>query len=182
LPIRAKRQNETAAHWECANCSTPLTGVLLTEAAVKASDSIRIGKSHFDTAGVPNIPPKLRQLVREFVDSRRNASPADDRRSHPRVPRELDVTVLLLDEHWSPRAKPLLGMAVDITPHGLGMVTTSAIDSKFAAVQIRMPDGVAQILGQVVWTKDIGHGFFNTGLQFILRFGRHAAGAEHAAN
>jgi hypothetical protein len=39
-------------------------------------------------------------------------------------------------------------------------------------VQIRLPAGIVQILCRIVWTKDVGHGFFNSGLQFLQRFGR----------
>ena len=172
LPIRFRKTGEAAAHWECTACRTPLTGILLKDAASKAADAIRIGHVHFDTTGVPTIPFTLRQLVKEFVDSRRKNPPTDERRKALRMPLELDVMILLLDENWTPRAKPLLGIGIDLTPHGLGLVTTSQIEAKYTAVQIRLPVGVVQILCQVVWTKDIGHGFFNSGMQFLLRFGR----------
>ena len=175
LPIRLRKAGEAAVHWECTACRTPLTGILLKDKAEKSIEAIRIGRVHFDTTGVPGIPVRLRELVKEFVDSRRKNPPTDERRKSVRVPMELDVTVSLLDENWNPQAKPLLGIGIDLTPHGLGLVTTCQIESKYAAVQIRLPAGVVQILCRVVWTKDIGHGFFNTGMQFLSRFGRGSA-------
>jgi hypothetical protein len=149
-----------------------LTGILLKEQAQKSVEAIRIGRVHFDTIGVPEIPFRLRQLVKEFIDSRRKNPPVDERRKTVRVPMELDVTVSLLDDNWTPQAKPLFGIGIDLTQHGLGVVTTCHIEAKLAAIQIRLPAGVVQILCRIVWTKDIGHGFFNSGLQFLMRFGR----------
>jgi hypothetical protein len=182
LPIRAKKSGEVAAHWECALCHTPLTGILLKDLAAKTADSIRFGRMQLDTTGVVPIPARLRQLVQEFVDSRRRNAPTDERRKAVRVPVELDLKVLLVDETWNPHAKPLLGIAIDLTPHGIGIVTTSPVEAKLAAIEVRLPSGVAQILCQVVWTKDIGHGCFNSGLQFLLRFGRSTAITEPAAD
>jgi hypothetical protein len=152
-----------------------LTGILLKDLTAQTADSIRFGRAQFDTVGVAPIPTPLRQLVKEFVDSRRRNSPTDERRKAIRVPVELDVTILLVDETWNPRAKPLKGIAIDVTPHGIGIVTTSPVDANLAAVEVRLPADIAQILCQVVWTKDIGHGLFNSGLQFLLRFGRGTA-------
>jgi hypothetical protein len=175
LPIRLRNAGEAAAHWECTACRMPLTGILLKEQAEKSIEAIRIGRAHFDTTGVPAIASRLRDLVKEFVESRRKNQRTDERRKSVRVPMELEVIVSLLDDNWNPQARPLQGIGIDLTPHGLGLVTTFHIESKYAAVQIRLPTGVVQILCRVVWTKDIGHGFFNTGMQFLARFGRSPA-------
>lgn len=176
LPIRRARPGETASHWECSACNAPLTGILLKNAAADMASTIRIGQVQLDTAGVPALPTSLRQLVREFVDSRSKNPPASERRKSTRVPRELDVTVLMLDDEWMPRAKPVPGVVVDLSAHGVGLVSTTKIESRYVILQIRLPAGLLQILGEVVWTKDIGHGFFNSGAQFLLRFGRSTGG------
>jgi hypothetical protein len=172
LPIRFKKPGEATAHWECTACHTPVTGLLLKEAAVKLAETIRIGRAHFDTTALPAVPSRLRDLVTEFIESRRSNPPTDERRKLPRSPVELDVIISLLDENWVPQAKPLLAIGIDLTSHGLGVVTTTQIDAQYAAVEVRLPGGIAQILCQVVWTKDIGHGYFNSGMHFLLRFGR----------
>ena len=181
LPIRLRKTGETAAHWECTACDTPLTGILLKDKAKKSVEAIRIGRVHFDTTGVPTLPFRLRQLVKEFVDSRRKNPRTDERRKLVRVPVELDVTVSLLDDQWTPHARPLLGIGIDLTQHGLGLITTCQIEANYAAVQIRFPAGIVQILCRVVWTKDIGHGFFNSGIQFLSRFGRNTTSIVPAA-
>jgi hypothetical protein len=181
LPIRAKKPEEVAVNWECDNCHAPMTGVLLKDLAAKTADAIRFGRAHFDTMGVPPIPQPMRQLVKEFAESRRKITPGDERRKMARVPVELDVIILLLDENWIPRSKPHLGIGIDLTPHGIGVVTTSPVNATFVAIEFHLPTGVAQIGCQVVWTKDIGHGFFNSGLQFLLRFGRSPTNGAPAA-
>jgi hypothetical protein len=52
------------------------------------------------------------------------------------------------------------------------MVTTTSLEDKYVAVQIRNAAHLLQLLGEIVWTKDIGQGFHNTGVQFLLRLGR----------
>ena len=177
LPVRAKQAGEVAAHWECSACHSPLTGVLLKDMAPRMAESIRINQIHFDTSSVPPLPESLRELVKEFVASRQSNHPPDERRAHARVPLQLDVTVLRLDEHWTPQGKPIVGMAVDLTPNGLGMVTSAPVEAEHVAVQIRHPAGLVQILGQIVWVKEIGPSFHNAGVQFLLRFGRSQAGS-----
>jgi hypothetical protein len=71
-----------------------------------------------------------------------------------------------------PCAKPLLGLAIDLTVHGLGMVTPRLLATRHIAMQIRHPAGVLQLLGEVVWTNQIAADFYNSGMQFLLRFGR----------
>jgi hypothetical protein len=179
LPIRARRHGEVAAHWECTACHAPFTGILLKDASLRMPESVRIGQVHFDTSSVAPLPVSLRQLVREFVASRRKSlRQNDDRRAVPRVPTQLDVTVLPLDESWTPRSKPLPGMVVDLSSHGLGMVTAQAIEAPHIVVQIRHPAGHVQVLGDVVWTKDIGHGIHGAGVQFLMRFGRNTIVTE----
>jgi hypothetical protein len=172
LPVRAKRQGEIAAHWECAACRAPLTGILVKEQAAQMADAIRIGQIHFDTVDVPAIPESLRQLVHDFAACRFEGSAPDRRSAGARMPAEFDVTILPLDEEWTPRAKPLVGLAIDLTAQGLGMVTAAPIESQFIALQMRHPAGIVQLLSKVVWTNEIEIDFYNSGVQFLLRFGR----------
>ena len=174
LPIRATQPGEVAAHWECAACRAPLTGVLVQEVAVQTADTVRIGQVHFDTTGVPPIPSSLRQLVREFTACRREHTAPSDQAAGSRTPAQFDVQVLPLDENWMPCAKPALGLAIDLTVHGLGMVTPTPLNTPHIAMQIRYPTGVLQLLGEVVWTNQIAVDFYNSGVQFLLRFGRSA--------
>lgn len=171
LPIREKQAGETAAHWECTACRSPMTGVILKEAATQSADAIRLSQIYFDAKGVPP-PPSLRQLVREFVGCRLRNPDVDERRQVQRDPMLLDLAVVPVDDNWTPRAKPVLGMMIDITASGLGMVTSSTVDAEFVAVQILHPAGPVQLLGKIAWRKDFGPRFHNSGVQFLLRFGR----------
>jgi hypothetical protein len=178
LPIRAKRPNEVFAHWQCAACSSPLTGVLVNDITPKMAESIRIAQMHFDTRDVDPIPDSMRELLNEFVKLRQQNHTDDERRAHPRIPQQLDVTVVAVGDHWTPRGKPLVGTVVDLTSHGLGMVTSSLGGVGHVAVQIRNPKGLVQLLGRIAWTKDLGQGFQDSGVQFLLRFGRTPVTAE----
>jgi hypothetical protein len=85
---------------------------------------------------------------------------------------EFDITILPLDASWTPCAKPRLGLAVDLTAQGLGVVTSTPIQDRHVGVQMRHPTGIVQILGEVAWTKEVGMGFHNSAVRFVLRFGR----------
>ena len=175
IPVRAKRPDEVTTHWECTGCRSPLTGVLLKEAVPLLAAHIHLSQKHFDTAGVPPIPGALRQLVREFLVRRhQRGEPGDERRKAPRVPQQLDVIVVPLDDAWTPKGKPILGIVVDLAQHGLGMITTAAVGAPYVVAQIKHGSGFVQLLGKVAWSKDFDHGFHNAGVQFVARFGRDA--------
>jgi hypothetical protein len=174
LPVRGNRAGEHLTTWECIACGATLTGVLLKKTATQLVADVRLSQRHFDSSGVPPIPAALRQLVREFAARRKHESPTDERRKAPRVPLQLDVAVVPLNDDWLPYGPPILGMVVDLAPHGLGMITTSSVPSEFVAVQIQHAKGFVQLLGKIAWSKEFGRGFHNSGVQFVLRFGRNA--------
>jgi hypothetical protein len=158
-----------------------MTGVLLKDAVPLLAAHIHLGQKHFDATGVPPIPAALRQLVREFLVRRQQQNqPPDERRKSARVPQQLDVIVVPLNEDWTPQGNPILGIVVDLAAHGLGMVTTAPVAAPYAVAQIRHGSGFVQLLGRVAWSKDFGHGFHNAGVQFVLRLGRGKSSSERA--
>ncbi len=172
LPIRAKHADEVAAHWECDSCRTPVTGILVRDVGAKLAPQIRLAQANFETSDVAPIPDGLRQLVQAFA-ARRNKSPAiDNSRQEARIPSQLDVTIVGLDDRWTPTGKPQLGVVVDLSADGLGLITDTVIESKRVALQIRHPSGPVQLLGDVVWSNKIGPGYQNAGVKFALRLGR----------
>lgn len=175
MPVRAKRPDEMTTHWECTACKAPVTGMLVKEAVPLLAAHIHLGQQHFHTADLPPVPAALRQLVREFLIRRRSqGEPVDERRKSVRVPQQLDVVVAPLNDEWMPLGRPILGIVVDLAPHGLGMITTGPVGAPYVVAQIRHGNSFVQLLGKVAWSKDFGHGFHNAGLQFVARFGREA--------
>src|SRR5262245_42141080 len=115
LPVRTKRPNEVATHWECTGCRTTLTGVLIRNAVPRMAAHIRLSQKHFDTTGMPAIPAEMQELVAEFLLCRANQTePMNDRRTAVRVPQQLDVFVAPLNDDWIPQGKPLSGIVVDL--------------------------------------------------------------------
>jgi hypothetical protein len=173
MPVRAQRPDEVTTLWECTSCRAPQTGVLMKEAVPLLAAHIQLGQQHFDTTGVPPIPDSLRELVREFLIRRgKQSEPMDERRKVVREPQQLDLIVVPLSEDWAPQGKPILGIVADLAPHGLGMITMSAVRSPYVVAQIKHGTGFVQLLGKVAWSKDFGHGFHNAGVKFVVRFGR----------
>jgi hypothetical protein len=171
LPIRAKRPNENFAHWECAACHSPLTGVLVHDITPKMAESIQIAQVHFEARDVTPLPESMRELLNEFARMRGRCHADDERPAHARIPQQLDVMVVPVGESWTPRGKPLLGTVVELTPHGLGMVTTSLGGVGHVALQVGTSKGRLQLLGRIACAKDLGQGFQDSGVQFLLRFG-----------
>jgi hypothetical protein len=174
MPLRPALPSESAAHWECSACDAPFTGVVVKDAVIKLAHSVRFGVSEFETGDEPDLPISFRSLVKEFAESRIELATSDERRESSRKAVALDVVFRQLDEHWMPTAKPRLGIVVDLTPHGLGMITPTAIDAGHVAVQICMPAERLQLLGEVMWSRSVGHGFHNAGVRLVLRFGGNA--------
>lgn len=178
LPVRAQRPGEAVAHWECAACRTPLTGVLVDGVAAREADAIRLGRVHFDVTVVPPITPAVRQLVHEFIMARVQGRAPERRVDIPRTSVQLDAVVVPLDERLSPSGKPVRGIVVDLSPHGLGMITPAPIANRQIAVQIGNSSSTVQVVGDVAWTRDIGSGCHSFGVRFRLRLGRGAASSE----
>jgi hypothetical protein len=137
----------------------------------KLAESIRIAQIHFDARDAAPMPQAMRELLQEFSQLRQQKQTAVERRANPRIPQQLNVTVVPVGECWTPRGKPVVGTVVDITSQGLGMVTTSLGGVGHVAMQIRNPKGLVQLLGRIDWTKDLGQGFQDSGVQFLMRFG-----------
>jgi hypothetical protein len=178
LPVRANRPNEIFAHWECAACRSPLTGLLVHDITPTMAQSIRIAQVHFDTRDAAPLPESMRELLKEFAHRRQQNHADPERRAYSPVSQQLDVTVVPVGEYWTPRGKPLLGAVVGITPHGLSMVTSSLGVAGHVAMQVGGSSGAVQLLGRIAWTKDLGHGFQDSGVQFLLRFGPAPVVAE----
>lgn len=173
MPVRAKRPDEVTIHWQCTACRSTLTGVLLKEAMPLLAAHVHLGQNHFDASQVPPVPAALRELVREFLARRQqHGQPPHERRKSPRVSHQLDVILVPLDDDWRPLGKPILGIVVDLSAHGLGMITSAPVVAPYAVAQIQLGNGFVQLLGRIVWAKEVGRGFHNTGLQFVARFGR----------
>jgi hypothetical protein len=177
MPLRAKRPDEVTTHWECTGCRSPITGVLLKEAVPLLAAHIHLSQKHFDVRGLRPIPDDFRALVREFLNQRCNqAEPQDERRSEVRVPQQLDVTVVPLSENWTPQGKPILGIVVDLSSRGLGMITTAQIQAPYVVTQIQHGTGFVQLLGRIAWSKGFSRGFYSAGVQFVVRLGKDTAG------
>ena len=174
LPVRAKRPDEVTTHWECTGCRSPFTGVLLKNAVPLLAAHIHLSQKHFDTTDLPVIPERLSRTGSRISEPSplTRVDPADERRKSVRVPQQLDVVVVPLDEEWLPQGKPILGIVVDLAADGLGMITTSPVGAPYVVAQIGHGSGFVQLLGKVAWSKDFGHGFHNAGVQFVVRFGR----------
>ena len=136
------------------------------------AEAVRISQIHFDTRGVEPVPESMRRLLKEFIALRQQNQKHDERRAQLRVPQQLDVTVVPVVENWTPRGQPLWGTVVDLTSNGLGMVTSSLGGVGHVALQIGHPSGLVQLLGRIAWTKQLSPGFQDSGVQFLLRFGR----------
>jgi hypothetical protein len=145
--------------------------VLVNDITPKMAESIRIAQVHFDARDAAPMPQSMRELLKEFSKLRKQKQITVERRALPRVPQQLDVIVVPVGACWTPRGKPVLGTVVDITSRGLGMVTTSLGGVGHVAMQISNPKGLVQLLGRIDWTKDLGQGFQDSGVQFLLRFG-----------
>jgi hypothetical protein len=182
LPIRAKCPNEIFAHWECASCRSPLTGVLVNDITPKMAESIRIAQVHFDARDAAPMPLAMRELLKEFAKLRQQKQTEVERRALRRVPQQLDVIVVPVGECSTPRGKPLFGTVVNVTSHGLGMVTRSLDGVGDVAIQIGDPTRLVQLLGRIIWTKALGQGFQVSGVQFLLRFGPTSVIAESKAH
>jgi len=170
LPLRLTKNFEEATLWECTECHAPFAGVLLADVKPAAAQKVRLGQVHFDTREAPSIPPLLRKLVRELA-ANGHAQPGHEQRRTVRRPQQLEAAVARFDESYLPQGQSFQAMVVNLSEGGLGMMTTFPLQAPFIAIQMPLGNSHLQMFGRVVRSEHLARGFYDVGVEFVLRFG-----------
>lgn len=171
LPLRMSGPAEVATLWECAACGTAFAGVLVPKLAGSFAKSVRLAQLHFDVEHAEPLPDSFRTDVLEPIAKQRNPEFHEQRRS-PREARQLDIVAISLDANFMLVGPTCRGLVVNLSSHGMLLTTAVRLTSAAVAVQIQAGNETIQLLGKIVWSRDLGRGCYGAGVDFVARLGK----------
>ncbi len=117
------------------------------------------------------IAPGISLLV-ERLSARDEARCQFEKRRSRRVPKDLIVDGVCLDENFVPDDRPFLVTVFDLSRHGLGLLHTEPLNASYIAFQM-MPDTryVIQVFATVVRCTQFDDVYYSIGCEFYTRLG-----------
>ncbi len=174
LPLHFAEQDEEAALWECVHCQTRFVGVLSLEVLRMLSQRIRLATLDLDVDQSEPLTEEVLYVVSRASCRGQHPVMRDVRRSE-RIWGQRDVVALRLDERYRPSGPPIRGVVANLSQHGQMLVTTTQLQSPVILTQFRNAQQTIQLVGRVVWSRDLDMGCFAAGVDFTARFGRSSS-------
>jgi hypothetical protein len=97
-----------------------------------------------------------------------------DKRTSPRVARNLHAQVIAVDDNWAPRGKSFPVVVYNISTGGLAYVSATINRAPLLAIQLAA-GGTMQVVAQSVWARPEFGGLFSVGVKLLSRLGGGAA-------
>ncbi|MCA9188958.1 MAG: PilZ domain-containing protein [Pirellulaceae bacterium] len=92
-----------------------------------------------------------------------------ERRQHDRELLSIPVMVQPLDDELVPCGPIFPAVTRDICGGGMGIMSTHAIESSYVALEIRVDDGLLQLVGRVQHSTPLGI-LYLTGVRFVINW------------
>jgi hypothetical protein len=173
LPLRLSRSHEVAALWECAACGEAFAGVFIHELARSLSQSVRLAQIHFEADHTEPALDAVRKTLAELSDEDL-ALKYTGTRGRSREPRWLQASAIGFDADLILVGPTCGAIVTNLSSHGLLLLTAIQLQSAAVAVQMHGGPEKIQVLGQIVWSRFLGHGCYGAGIDFSAHFGKVA--------
>lgn len=177
LPLRMSGQQEVAALWECAACGAAFAGVLLLDSVATRAQAVRLAQLHFGDDHVERLPADFSQIVMQ-LNAEQIGPPTHERRRSPRDSRHADAIAVGLDANFILADQSCRGIVVNLSSHGMLLATPQQLRTTHVAIQIQGALGKVQVLGRVVWTRQLAPNCYGAGIDFAARLGRVARSVD----
>jgi hypothetical protein len=173
LPLRTPAWKELPALWRCSRCSSHHGGVLISEHRDHSLPDVVLAAQYFDCQPATLVHDWADSLV-EHLHEHELHTAITDKRTSPRVARNLHAQVIAVDESWSPRGKSFPVIVYNISTGGLAYVSATINRSPLLAIQLAS-GRTMQVVAQSVWARPQFGGLFSVGVKFLCRLGAGAA-------
>jgi hypothetical protein len=97
-----------------------------------------------------------------------------DKRTSPRIARNLHAQVIAVDECWTPRGKPFPVIVYNISTGGLAYISATINRAPLVAIQLAA-GRTLQVVAQNIWARPQFGGLFSVGVRFMCRLGAGTA-------
>ncbi len=171
LPLRMAGQHEVAALWECAVCGAAFAGILLLESVATRAQAVRLAQLHFGDDHVEPLPDDFSETVMN-LDAKQIGPPSHERRRSPRDSRHVDAIAVGLNANFILADQSCRGIVVNLSSHGMMLATPQQLRTTHAAVQIQGAFEKVQLLGRVVWARQLRPNCYGAGIDFAARLGK----------
>jgi hypothetical protein len=171
LPLRMSAHQEVAALWECAACNTSFAGVLLLDSIGTRAKAVRLAQIHFGAEDAEPLPAGFPQIVADAAAKQIGPLRHEQRRS-PREARRLNAIAVGLDAKFMLSGESRLGIVINLSSHGMLLATPLPLQVAHAAIQMDAGIEKVQLLGRVVWSRQLGLDCHGAGIDFVARLGK----------
>lgn len=173
LPIRTAGWMELPALWRCIRCGSHHCGVLPAEAREQSLRHVVLAGQYFDCQ--PSIlQHEWTDALIEHLHHQELHTAITDKRTSPRVARNLHAQVIAVDESWAPRGRSFPVIVYNISTGGLAYVSATINRAQFVAIQLAAGHTL-QVVAQNIWARPEHGGLFSVGVKFLCRMGAGSA-------
>jgi hypothetical protein len=173
LPIRTAVWKELPALWRCIRCGSHHCGVLPSEARDHSLPSVALAGQYFDCQPATLVHDWAESLV-EHLHQHELHTAITDKRTSPRVARNLHAQVIAVDESWAPRGKSFPVIVYNLSTGGLAYVSATINRAPLLAIQLAA-GRTLQVVAQNVWARPEHGGLFSVGVKLLCRLGAGTA-------
>lgn len=178
LPIRTAGWMELPALWRCIRCGSHHCGVLPAEARpvearAHSLPHVVLAAQYFDCQP-STLQHEWADALIEHLHQQELHTAITDKRTSPRVARNLHAQVIAVDESWAPRGRPFPVIVYNISTGGLAYVSATINRAQFLAIQLAAGQTL-QVVAQSIWARPEHGGLFSVGVKFLCRLGAGSA-------
>lgn len=173
LPIRTAVWKELPALWRCIRCGSHHCGVLPSESRDLTLPQVVLAAQYFDCQPATLVHDWADALV-DHLHQHELHTAVTDKRTSPRVARNLHAQVIAIDESWAPRGKSFPVIVYNISTGGLAYISATINRAPLLAIQLAA-GRTLQVVAQSVWARPQFGGLFSVGVKFLCRMGAGSA-------
>jgi hypothetical protein len=173
LPIRTSVWMELPALWQCSRCGSHHCGVLPAEARERSLPNVALAAHYFDCQPAI-LEHEWAEAVIDHLHQQELHAATIDKRTSPRVARNLHAQVIAVDDSWAPRGRSFPAIVYNLSTGGLAYITATINRTPIAAIQLAAGHSL-QVVAQSVWARPEYGGLFSVGVKFLCRLGAGSA-------
>lgn len=170
---------ELPALWRCIRCGSHHCGVLPADSRAHSLSGahslpdVVLAAQYFDCQ--PSIlQHEWADALIDHLHQQELHTAITDKRTSPRVARNLHAQVIAVDESWAPRGRSFPVIVYNISTGGLAYISGTINRAPLVALQLAA-GRTLQVVAQNIWARPEHGGLFSVGVKLLCRLGAGTA-------